>query len=84
MSDLGLWPVPTLRQLVKGGRSDLVVAIAWNKDGEPTQFRTTPEGHAHLGNLMQMNALVRRAKGEGDWRQPRSRLDIVEKLEDAS
>ncbi len=84
MSDLGLWPVPTLRELVRQGRKDLVVAIDWNKDGEPTRYRTTSEGNAHLGNLMKINALVRRAKGEGDWRPLKGRLDIVEAMENAS
>jgi hypothetical protein len=32
---------------------------------------------------MRMNALVRIARGDGDWRQPRGRRDIVALLEEA-
>ncbi len=79
MSDLQTWSVPTLRAL-RQSRPDLVVAVAWNKDGEPTLFRTTPEGHAHLGNLLRMNGLVRAAT-EGSWRPAPSRVDIERKLD---
>lgn len=82
MSDLQTWPVPTLREL-RGSRPDLVEALAWNKDGDPVQFRPSPEGHVYLGNLMRMNGKVRAAT-EGSWRLAPSRADIAQRLSGAS
>lgn len=79
MSDLQTWPVPTLRELHKA-RPSLVEIIQWTKDGAPSLFRTTLEGHAYLGDIMRMNALVERARGEGDRPKPRGQWELAEKL----
>lgn len=79
MSDLQVWPVPTLRELQKQ-YPEMVEILSWNKEGAATTFRPLAAGHAHLGNLMRMNALVARAKGEGFLPKPRGQWELAEKL----
>lgn len=70
MSDLQHFPVPTLRELVERGDERFVRPLAWTKDGAPTMFRVTDEGHAYLGMIMKSNALLDIARGIGDWERP--------------
>lgn len=64
--------VPTVRELQREDEK-LVKAIKWDKDGVPTMFRVTDEGHALLGKIMRWNATIAVARGEGDWVRPPSR-----------
>lgn len=71
--------VPTVRELLSQGRTDLVVAVDWNADGEPTIFRLTTAGYEHLGAIMRRNAAEAVAAGAGEWVQPPSRTDLGKK-----
>lgn len=63
-------PIPSVADLVKRG---LAYAVDWTKEGVPTRYRVTEEGHALLGRLMRENGLEAQINGEADWTQPPSR-----------
>lgn len=63
--------IPTVAELVKRG---LAEATGWTREGVPTRYRVTAEGHALLGRLMRENGLEAQINGTADWQQPPSRL----------
>ena len=64
-------PVPTVAELVRRG---LAHPTQWTKDGAPSRYSITPEGHALLGRIMRENGLEAQINGAGDWHPPPSRL----------
>jgi hypothetical protein len=64
-------PIPTVRELAARG---LAHAVDWTREGVPTRWRVTEEGHALLGRLMRENGLEAQINGTADWTQPASRI----------
>lgn len=63
-------PVPTVRELAHRG---LAYPIDWTRDGIPTRWRVTDEGHALLGKIMRQNGLEAQILGLADWTPPPGR-----------
>lgn len=69
-------PTPTARELYEM-KDGLAEAVDFNRNMEPTRFRLTDKGHAHLGEIMRWNAMDTLDRGtsreEGVARQVRAR-----------
>ena len=63
--------MPTVAELAHRG---LAHPISWTKDGIPTRYHVSTEGHALLGRIMRENGLEAQMNGTADWYQPPSRL----------
>lgn len=58
-------PTPTIREMYEM-KEGLAEVVQRNKDGDPTVFRLTDKGNAHLGEIMRRNAAASIARGSAD------------------